>query len=386
MKGYMVEVSPNSFVPFNDLVAQYEQIRLEIDATIQRVINSSTFIGGEEVVAFEKEFSEFCGAAGCAGVANGTDAIELALTALELGPGDEIILPAMTFFATIEPVLAVGATPVIVDIDPVTYTISATEVEAVISSRTRCILTVHLYGLMSDMTALRRIADSHHLHLIEDAAQSHGARYFGQRAGSLGDIATFSFYPGKNLGAYGDAGAVVSKDSNLIEKIRSLRNHGRNSGNKFTHNSVGRNSRLDNLQAAILRVKLRRLDAWNEARRAIAKRYLDELNNRFILPSVPAGYEHVFHIFCLSVPDRAGMVTWLKQHGIGFGIHYPIPVHEQPGLLKILPDRPISCPVAEELAKTCLSLPIYPEMTGSHVDAVIKTLQNIPRNKRIEQS
>ena len=362
-------------VPFNDLVAQYEQIRPEIDEAIQRVIKSSAFIGGGEVADFEKEFAEFCGVADCVGVANGTDAIELALTALKIGRGDEVILPAMTFIATAEAVLAVGATPIIVDIHPDTYTISTEAVEAAITSQTRCILSVHLYGLISDMTSLRRIADRHGLYLIEDAAQSHGARYHGRCAGSLGDVATFSFFPGKNLGAYGDAGAVVSQDPGLIKKIRTLRNHGRTPGEKYLHCSIGRNSRLDNLQAAILRIKLRRLNAWNDARRAIAEKYRVGLTNRFVLPFVPTDHEHVFHIYCLRVSDRARITAWLKQHGIAFGLHYPVPIHQQPGLINALPGRRVFCPVAEKLAETCLSLPIFPEMTKSQVDAVINTLQ-----------
>ncbi len=374
----MVEPSPPIRVPFNDLSLQYSTIRADIDAAIQRVIERSAFIGGEELERFEQAFAAFCEVPDCAGVANGTDAIELTLVALGIEPGDEVIVPAMTFVATVEPVLAVGAVPIAVDIEPMTGNLSPAAVEAAITTRTRGIIAVHLHGLMSNMVALRQIADRRGLFLVEDAAQAHGARLDGQRAGSMGDAAIFSFFPGKNLGAYGDGGAVVSRQADLVARVRQLRNHGRSPNQKHVHAALGRNSRLDNLQAAILEVKLGRLDAWNEARRAIANRYQAALGQRFGTPTVPDGFEHVYHIYCLRLPERDRMASWLLECGISSGLHYPIPIHLQPGLSAHLGGDGISCPEAEELAATCLSVPIFPEMSEAQVAAVIDALKRAP--------
>lgn len=372
----MIRRDVMSVVPFNDLAAQYHSIQEDIDAAIKGVIERSAFIGGEELERFEQEFAAYCEAPACAGVANGTDAIELALKLLGVGPGDEVIVPAMTFIATVEPVLAVGAVPVVVDVDPATFTMSPVTAEAAITARTRCILTVHLHGLMADMAALRDIADRHGLLLVEDAAQAHGARQRGLHAGAIGDAATFSFFPGKNLGAYGDAGAVIARDANLVAQIRQLRNHGRTPGEKYLHGALGRNSRLDNLHAAILRVKLARLDEWNSRRRAIAARYDAALADYFAIPVVPAGSEHVYHVYSLRTPDRDALAAWLSQRGVASGRHYPIPLHRQPAIVPHLGDGPVSCPVADEFADTCLSLPIFPEMTEAQIAAVIEaTLQ-----------
>ncbi len=348
-------------IRFVDLEAQYWLIKEEIDAAIASVIERSAFVGGPDLSRFEAHFAEYCEVEHCVGVGNGTDALILALWGLGIGPGDEVITTTHTFIATVEAISRVGAHPVLVDVDPETYLIDPAAVEAAVTPRTRAIIAVHLYGQPAPMDALVAIAERHGLALVEDAAQAHGARYEGRRVGSLGDVACFSFYPGKNLGAYGDGGAVVTRDGALAETVRKLSNHGRSE--KYLHERVGTNSRLDGLQAAILDVKLVHLDAWNEARREVARAYeaaLAELPG-VVLPRVREDAEPVWHLYVVQCPDRDGLRAHLADAGIASGIHYPIPVHRQPAYAD-LGLGPGSLPVSEAACERILSLPIFPEL------------------------
>jgi dTDP-4-amino-4,6-dideoxygalactose transaminase len=318
-----------STIPLVDLQAQYTALRADIDAAIARVIANSSFIMGPEVRAFEETFAAWCQARYAVGVSSGTAAIELTLRALGVGPGDEVITTPFTFIATAEAISATGATPVFADIDPATYNLDPAAVEAAITPRTRALLPVHLYGQPADMPALAAIAEQHGLLLIEDAAQAHGAEIGGKRVGSLGHPACFSFYPGKNLGAYGDGGAVTTDDEALAARLRKLRDHGRVS--KYVHDELGYGHRLDALQAAILAAKLPHLDAANAARRRLAARY-DELlaDADLILPFVPEGVTPVWHLYVVRTPRRDDVLASLKTQGIEAGIHYPLPLHLQP--------------------------------------------------------
>lgn len=355
-------------IPLVDLHAQYLTIKNEIDEAIARVINHSAFIGGEDLRQFEKEFASYCEVKACVGVGNGTDALYLALRALDIGAGDEVITVAHTFIATAEVVTLAGARPVFVDIKEDTMVMDPDVLEAAITSRTRAIVPVHLYGQPCEMDRIMEIARRHGLKVIEDAAQAHGARWQGKRAGSMADVACFSFFPGKNLGAYGDGGAVVSQDETLIQRIRMLANHGRT--DKYLHESEGVNSRLDGLNAAILRVKLRHLDAWNEARRRHAQQYTEILRRSgAILPIVNSSAESVWHLFVLRVRDRDSVQIKLQKQGIAAGIHYPVPLHRQPAYDYLgVPEG--SLPVTERVAAHVLSLPMYPELTQEQINLI----------------
>lgn len=363
-------------VPLVDLHAQYLANRAEFDGALGRCIRSSSFIGGPDHEAFAAEFAEFCGGH-VALCASGTDAIELALAEL-LGKGDgtgEIVTVSHTFIATAEAVSNAGYRPVFADVDPETYLMDVSEVERVITSKTKALLPVHLYGQMVAMDRLTTIAGRHHLPVIEDAAQAHGATYRGKSPGQWGDAACFSFYPGKNLGAWGDGGAVVSRDKSLAQRISMRANHGRK--DKYEHPFAGVSSRLDGLQAAILRVKLRHLSQWNKARRRAAEWY-DELldgTDGIQLPKTSSDAEHVFHLYVVQIEDRDRILRELNRHGIGAGVHYPIPVHEQPayGNLGISPE---SLPVTHRIAQRILSLPIYPEITREQVETVSAELRS----------
>ena len=316
-------------IPMADLKAQYLAIRGEIDAAVQRVIENSQFILGPEVEAFEKEMACYCGTSYAIGVASGTEALQLALLACGIGPGDEVITTPFTFIATAEAITQCGAVPVFVDIDPVTYNIDPGLIEAGITPRTRCILPVHLYGHPADMDTIMKVAKKHNLKVIEDCAQALGAQYTKQsRVGSLGDAGCLSFFPSKVLGAYGDGGMVVTSDAQVAEKLKMLRNHG--ARQKYYHLVPGFNSRLDGLQAAILRVKLKYLDRWNEARRRVAQRYNELLAG---LP-VTTPYEspdvyHVYHQYTIRVQQRDALAAYLKERGIGTMVYYPVPLHLQ---------------------------------------------------------
>jgi dTDP-4-amino-4,6-dideoxygalactose transaminase len=367
-------------IPLVDLAVQYRTIQAEVDAAIRRVLERSAFIGGEEVEAFAAEFAAYCAAGReptgplhCAPCGNGTDALYLALRALGIGPGDEVITVAHTFIATAEAIGLTGARPVFVDVLPDTLLMDPAAVEAAVTTRTRAIVPVHLYGQPCDMSALLAIARRHQLKVVEDAAQAHGAAWRGRRVGGLGDLACFSFYPGKNLGACGDGGAVVGADGDLVRRIRMLANHGRLE--KYTHEVEGVNSRLDGLQAAVLRVKLRRLDAWNAARRAHAAAYSRALAGAdLVLPAVAPEAESVWHLYVVRSTKRTMLQTNLRECGVATGVHYPLPLHLQPAYAS-LGLRAGSLPVTEQAAGEILSLPLYPELTPAQIDHVATVLQ-----------
>jgi dTDP-4-amino-4,6-dideoxygalactose transaminase len=334
----------------------------------EEVFGTQWYIGGTEVARFNEEFAAFCGVAHGIGCGNGLDALVLILRAYDIGPGDEVILPAHTFVATALAVSQVGATPVLVEVSPKTFNIDPVHVESAVTSRTRAIIAVHLYGQCADMDPLREIAARHDLRLIEDAAQAHGSTYNGRPAGSLGDAAAFSFYPGKNLGALGDGGAVVTDDAVVARRVATLGNYG--SEVKYVHQERGVNSRLDELQAGFLRVKLRHLDGWNERRREVAARYLTEIQNRHVeLPAVADGNEPVWHIFATRARNRQGLMDHLAAAGIQTLIHYPTPVHRQPAYLDELGHG--SFPEAEAIARTEVSLPMFVGMTDLEISQVI---------------
>jgi len=363
----------NQTIPLVDLKAQYAGMRAEIDAAIQNVIDNTSFIMGPAVRTFEAAFAAYCGAAHCIGVSNGTAALELALRAYGIGPGDEVITVAHTFIATAEAISALGATPVFVDIDPDTYTLNPDLLAAAITLNTRAVLPVHIYGQPADMTRINLIAQTHGLVVIEDAAQAHGATWQGQLAGTLADAACFSFYPGKNLGAYGDAGALTTNDATIAEKVRLWRNHGRRS--KYLHDLKGFNERIDTLQAAILGAKLPHLAAWTAARRRLAARYSERLADcEVVLPQVAAEAEPAWHLYVIRTPHRDPLLDFLKQHGVEAGIHYPVPLHLQPAYTD-LNYQVGDLPVTESVADTCLSLPLYPEMSDEQQDRVVELVR-----------
>ncbi|HEY4816490.1 MAG TPA: DegT/DnrJ/EryC1/StrS family aminotransferase [Candidatus Acidoferrum sp.] len=360
-----------SQVPFVDLAAQYRTISAEIDEAVSRVIRETDFILGREVSLFEEEFASFCEAKWAIGVDSGTSALELALRAYEIGPGDEVITAANSFIASALAISHAGATPVLVDVDPDTYTINAAAIEKAISPRTKGIIPVHLYGHPADMDPIVQLAERHGLVIIEDACQAHGARYKGKRTGSLGHAAAFSFYPGKNLGGYGDGGMVVTGDQAVAKRLEMLRNYGQKE--KYQHMFRGYNRRLDTLQAAVLRVKLKHLDEWNDARRLHAKSYRRLLEQSGIVtPYAVAHAEAVWHLYVIRVDQRDAMKEYLASRGISVGIHYPIPIHLQPAY-RDLGYRQGDFPVTEEYARQILSLPMYAELTPEVIGRVAET-------------
>ena len=362
-------------VPFLDLKAQYLELKEELDAAYQRVMESGYFILGQEVEAFEREFANYCDAKHCIGMGNGLDALHLILRAYGIGKGDEVIVPTNTFIATWLAVSYAGATPVPVEPDDRTYNINPATIEAAVTKRTKAIMPVHLYGQPADMDSINTIAKLHGLKVIEDAAQAHGARYKGRRVGSLGDAAGFSFYPGKNLGAYGDGGAVVTNDDELADKIRVLRNYG--SRVKYHNEIKGYNSRLDELQAAFMRVKLAKLDEWNNRRRILAMEYLQNLQDitGLTLPYVPEWAEPVWHLFVVRHPRRDALHKELCKADVGTLIHYPVPPHLA-GAYMEMGWEVSAFPVVEQLAKTVLSLPIGPHCDFSSVAFVVDVIKN----------
>ena len=359
----------NMSVPFLDLGAAYLELKDDLDAAYHRVMDSGWFILGKEVEAFEREFAAYCEAAHCVGVGNGLEALHLILRAYGIGPGDEVIVPANTYIATWLAVSYAGATPIPVEPDARTYNLDPALIEAAITPATRAILPVHLYGQPADMDPIKALASRYGLKVIEDAAQAHGARYHGRRVGGLGDAAGFSFYPGKNLGALGDGGAVVTNDADLAERVRVLRNYG--SRVKYHNEVKGFNSRLDELQAALLRVKLPVLDAWNERRRAAAARYLDGLaGSELGLPYVPKWAEPVWHLFVVRHPQRHALQQRLQQAGIGTMIHYPIPPHLQPAYAE-LGYGAGAFPISEAIHREVFSLPMGPQLTAAQQGRVL---------------
>ena len=349
-------------VPMVDLKAQYARIKADVDAAVVGVIESAHFIKGEDCAAFEREFAAHCGASHAVGMANGTDALVVALRAYGVGPGDEVLTVANTFIATGEAIFLNGARPVFVDVDPVTFTMDPSQVEKAITPRTKVILPVHLYGHPADMGPINAVAARHGIPVLEDAAQAHGAENEGRRAGTLGHAACFSFYPGKNLGAYGDAGCVVTNDGEFAARVRQIANHGGGT-NKYDNVVVGMNSRLDTLQAAILRVKLRRLEGWDAERRERVRAYAQALAGvpGVVVPRERAGAKSAWHLFTVRATDRDGLQKHLAAQGIGTAVHYPRPIHLQPAMAEA-GGRPGDLPVSERLSQEVLSLPLYPEL------------------------
>lgn len=360
-------------IPFLDLKAPYLELKTELDAAYQRVMNSGWYILGDEVSSFEREFAAYCGARHCVGVGNGLDALHLILKAMGIGEGDEVIVPANTYIASWLAVMYCGATPVPVEPDAGTYTLNPALISRAITKRTKAIMPVHLYGLTADMDPINAVAAQHGLKVLEDAAQAQGARYKGRIAGTLSDAAGFSFYPGKNLGAFGDAGAVVTNDDVLADRVRVLRNYG--SRIKYHNEMIGFNSRLDELQAAMLRVKLPLLDAWNERRRAIAARYLEGLQDTdLILPVEPSCTGHIWHLFVVRSSHRDALKDALAAEGIGTMIHYPIPPHLQPACASLnLSGR--SFPITETIHREVLSLPIGPHLSKEEVERIVSAVR-----------
>lgn len=363
-------------VPFLDLKAQYDALKDEIDAAIAQVISRTAFAGGPFVGQFEKDFAVFCGTRHAVGVGSGTDALWLALLALGVGSGDEVITAVNSFIATAEAISFTGATPVFVDVDEATYTMRPELVEQAITPRTRVIIPVQLFGQMADMDPILEIAKKHKLQVVEDACQAHGAEYRGMRAGAMGVAGCFSFYPGKNLGAYGEAGAIVTSDETLAGRVAMLRDHGQE--RKYVHSAIGWNARMDGLQGAVLGVKLRYLVEANRLRRAHAARYRELLSgaSNVRLPT-EAGYgAHVYHIFAVRVPGRDDVVRQLQDRGIGCGIHYPVPLHLQEAYSSLGQGRG-TFPVAERCADEFLSLPMFPELTEPQVRYVAEALADV---------
>jgi len=355
-------------INFLDLKAQYDSIKTEIDEAIGQVIISSSFVLGPAVARFEEDFARFCQCGQTVGVNSGTSALFLTMKGLGIGPGDEVITAANTFMATAAAIIYTGATPVLVDVDPVTSNIDLSKIEAAITSKTRVIIPVHLYGCMVDMDGVNAIAGKHNLFVIEDACQAHGARFKGKPAGSFGLAGCFSFYPGKNLGAYGEGGAVVTSDIKLAATIRKLRDHG--SDRKYHHDLIGYNARMDGIQGAVLGVKLKHLEEWNKQRNRVAARYRRNLRDLpVVLPGEFPDCYPVYHLFVIEVDDRDGLQNFLSESGIPTLIHYPIPIHRQKGYL----DAGFaagSYPITERLSGRILSLPIYPELADEQVDFI----------------
>ena len=357
-------------IPFLDLKAPYLELKQELDEAIARVVSSGWFIGSSEVDQFEADYAKYCGATQAVGVANGLDALHLALRAMDVGPGDEVIVPSNTYIATWLAVSQCGATPVPVEPDARTYNIDPALIEAAITPRTKVILPVHLYGQPADIDPILAIARKHGLRVLEDGAQAHGARYKGQRLGAHGDAVAWSFYPGKNLGAMGDGGAVTTNDAQLAERIQVLRNYG--SRVKYVNEVQGYNSRLDPLQAAILRVKLAHLDGWNARRRVIAQLYQDGLAGRgLMLPHVPEWAEPVWHLYVVQHPQRDALQQALTDAGVGSLIHYPIPPHRQQAYAQAGWGLG-AFPLAERMANQVLSLPMGPHLGAQQVAMVIE--------------
>lgn len=361
-------------IPFVDLKAQYRSIERDVNLAIADVLENTDFILGRAVDEFEQAFAAYCDAQYAVGVDSGYSALELILRAYEIGPGDEVITAANTFVATALAISMCGAKPVLVDADPITYNLDPEKLEAAITSKTRAVMPVHLYGQPADMAPIREIARRHGLWVIEDAAQGHGGRYQGRRVGSLGDAAAFSFYPGKNLGAYGDGGAVVTSDPALAERVRLLRNLGQRA--KYDHQIKGFNRRLDTLQAAVLQTKLPHLDSWNAGRRAVVKKYEQLFAGLPIIPPrVAPACEHVFHLYVIRVRERDQLQQRLTEAGIATGLHYPTPIHLQ-AAYRELGYNYGDFPITEALSKEILSLPIYAELSEEAVTYVGEVIRD----------
>ena len=363
---------PDVRVPFSDLGGQTAEVREELDAAWSEVVDSHRFVGGDVVERFEQEWADYSGTRWAVAVGNGTDSLHLILRALGIGRGDEVLVPANTFIATAEAVVLAGATPRFVDVDPQTLLVDPAQVEAALSPRTAAIIAVHLFGQMADMTTLGRIARRAGVALIEDAAQAHGAGHRGERAGSLGVAGSFSFYPGKNLGAFGDGGAITTSDAELVSRLQSLRDHGRARENRYLHDSIGTNSRLDALQAAVLSVKLKHLDSWTSARRELAEVYRERLPRGVVeLTGERPGTPSVYHLAVARTERRDEAREALTRAGVETGIHYPVPCHLHEPYRQYAPEP---LPVAELAARQILSLPMFPHMTSDQAGYVCEAL------------
>lgn len=358
-------------VPFVDFEPMHGELKKELKEAVGQVIDSNSFIRGKQTEEFEKEFAKYCGVKYCVGVGNGLDALMLSLKALGVKTGDEVIIPSHTYIATALAVTYIGAVPVFVEPNS-DYNIDVRKIEEAITSKTKVILPVHLYGQCADMDPIMEIAKKHNLKVLEDAAQAVGATYKTRKAGSLGDIAEFSFYPGKNLGCMGDGGCIVTNDFELAQKVRALANYG--SLEKYVHLYKGNNSRLDEIQAAILKVKLPNLDKWNEYRDMVAKRYLNEIHNEYVdLPHVSDYNKHIWHVFVVKVKDRKDFQNYLSSLGIQTIIHYPTAIHKQPAYEEY---SDINLPLALEYASEVVSLPMYYGINDEQVDYVINAVNN----------
>jgi dTDP-4-amino-4,6-dideoxygalactose transaminase len=361
-------------VPIIDLGREYDSIRAELTPVLETIFRSGSYILGKQVEQFEKELAAYVGVPHAAGLNSGTDAIWIALKALGIGAGDEVIVPAMSFFATVEPLVHLGAKPVFVDIDPVTYAIDTQQVSKAITPKTKAIIAVHLYGLPADMKTLSQLAKEKGIFLIEDMAQAIGSSIDGKKVGCWGDLACLSFYPTKNLGACGDGGAILTQSPKLAERVLSLRNHGAKV--KYHHEEAAFNSRLDEIQAAVLRLKLKQLDGWNDRRRALAQEYTRALQGLpLTLPQEISGRRHVYHLYTLQVETREALRTYLNSKGISVGLHYPIALHRL-AALSYLGYKEKQFPVSEALAEKTLSLPLYPFMTSDDVTYVSSTVRS----------
>jgi dTDP-4-amino-4,6-dideoxygalactose transaminase len=361
-------------IPLVDLHAQYVPLKDEIFAGMEKVFESMHLFLGENVQALEKEFAQFCGAQYGVGVSDGTSALQIILRAMDIGPGDEVITVSHTFIATAEAIVLAGAKPVFVDIYPDTCLMDVTQVEQKITPRTKAILPVHLYGQTVDMDPLLEIAARHHVKVIEDACQAHGATYNGRRAGSLGDAAGFSFYYSKNLGALGEGGFITTSDPEIYRKARMIRDHG--SERRYYHDLIGVNGRLDEIQAVVLRAKLAHLTEYNQLRRGHAQKYKKLLAGLPVAaPTEWEGNEHIYHMYVIQAPRRDELQVWLKEHGVGTGIHYPVPIHLQKAMGD-LGYKPGDMPVTEKTVEKILSLPMYPEMTDDQIYAVVEALRS----------
>jgi dTDP-4-amino-4,6-dideoxygalactose transaminase len=364
-------------VPYLDLQAQYHALRGEVSRALEEICESSSFAQGQATADFEAKFAAYCGVDHCVSLNSGTSALHLALRCLNVGPGDEVVTVSMTFIATAWAISYVGATPVFVDIDPVRRTLNPDKLEAAITSRTKAIIPVHLYGMPAEMDRIMAIADRHELPVIEDAAQAHGARYRGKRVGQFGRIACFSFYPSKNLGAYGEGGALITNDASIAQRARSLRDHAQSQ--KYLHDEIGYNYRMDSFQGAVLAVKLKHLDEWNKARNDRARQYTELLKaSSYKLPEHISDSECVWHCYVIETPERDRVRSVLQDVGIQAAVHYPVPIHLQKAYAH-LGYRSGDLPVTETLCEHCLSLPIYPELSKekmSRVASVLLDLEN----------
>jgi dTDP-4-amino-4,6-dideoxygalactose transaminase len=360
-------------IPLVDLRAQHSAMAGELEAALRRVVERGDFVLGEDVAAFEREFASYCQADHAVGLDSGLSALELGLRALGIGPGDEVLTPVNSFIASSSAVSFVGATPVWVEPDPQTCNLDVAAARRAITRRTRAIMAVHLYGRPADMDAIMVLAREHGLRVIEDACQAHGARYRGRRMGGIGDFAAFSFYPAKNLGALGDGGMLTTSDPELADRVRAMRDYGQR--RKYEHVAMAWNRRLDTLHAAVLRLKLRRLDDWNAARRRHASRYAQLLEGcGLVLPAAAPEAEHVFHLFVVQAPDRDRLAAALAARGIATGLHYPVPIHLQPAYRERGLGR--GCfPVAEQMADRVLSLPMFPELSDAQLERVAEAIR-----------